>query len=121
MLGLFIGLFDVLLDPGNGGDGGAGRPSGGTNAQPLRQSVAHGLCLLIRDRGTPQSLATSTGTIDACQHPFPDHFPLKLGKNTQQLIHRPPRGGRGVEPLHMQVESDIPCLQVGEDADEVLQ
>ena len=71
-------------------------------------------------RGRP-SLSLGPGAGEAGVDPLADHGPLVLGEDAHHAVHRPARGGGGVEPLLVQEQADAGLVQLLERVHQVRQ
>ena len=76
---------------------------------------------LVRGCRTPEALALSACSGEACHRPVHENSPLEFGEDAEHLEHGAARGRRGVQPLEMQEQVNPGRVQIREEADKVLQ
>jgi hypothetical protein len=68
-----------------------------------------------------EALSLAPGPLEPGANPFLDHGSLELGEHTHHLIQRLARWGRRVETLLVEEQIDSQRVQLGEEADQILQ
>jgi hypothetical protein len=86
-----------------------------------RQGFADSLFERRGNRGPSEAFTFTPSARKPGTDSFSDHRPLKFGKNTHHLKHRLTRGRGGVEALLTQEEVDPERVQLGEEANQILQ